>query len=148
MKRTLKHLLASAGWFVGREPRGIVLGYDLWRDLGILLKEKPVCFDIGANHGDVSDELLHLRPGATIHAFEPAPVCLTVLKTRFARNPHVHLVASGVGDQAGAAEFRHYANDQLSSFLSRNGSGEPVSRGARSHSPKDSHHNGRRLLRG
>lgn len=118
MKKALKDLLVSLGWRISRAPRGTVVGQDLWHDLGLLLGPSPLCFDVGANHGDVSDELLRLRPAAMIHAFEPGAACQEKLKTRFGSEARVTLVPSGLGDQAGESEFRNYANDQLSSFLS------------------------------
>ena len=117
MKRHLKKLLSNLGWRISREPRGVVVGQDLWHDLGVLLGTSPLCFDVGANHGDVSEALLQLRPTARIHAFEPGTTCQAKLKKRFGSDPRLTVIASGLGDQAGESEFRNYANDQLSSFL-------------------------------
>ena len=52
-----------------------------------------------------------------MHSFEPSAECQAVLRARFAGDPRVTLVNSGLGDAEGAREFHRYANDQLSSFL-------------------------------
>lgn len=126
MKRQVKQLLSALGWHMSRQPRGIVVGQDLWRDLGLLLEATPLCFDVGANHGDVSGELLLLRPQATIYAFEPSGHCQSLLQQRFGRHPRFHSIASGLGDTIEKREFHRYANDQLSSFLPlQSGSANP-----------------------
>ncbi len=119
MKHKLKQLLSRLGVRVLREPTGIVMGHDLWRDLGLLLLDSTalLCLDVGANHGEITDAMLRLRPSAKVHAFEPSPQCQSILRARFASHPYVTLVESGLGDEEGAREFHRYANDQLSSFL-------------------------------
>lgn len=119
MKQTLKALLTRMGIRLLREPAGIAMGHDLWRDLGLLLPDSPspLCFDVGANHGEVTEAMLRLRPTARVHAFEPSAQCQTLLRSRFAGRPRVTLVASGLGNEHGMREFHRYANDHLSSFL-------------------------------
>jgi FkbM family methyltransferase len=102
-----------------REPAGIVMGHDLWRDLELLLVHSPppVCVDVGANRGEITAAMLRLCPAARVHAFEPSPQCHAILRERFANDPRVTLVNSGLGSEEGAREFHLYANDHLSSFL-------------------------------
>ena len=119
MKEKLKTLLSRLGVRVLREPSGVAMGYDLWRDLGLLLADSaaPLCVDVGANHGEVTGAMLGLGTSVHVHAFEPSAECLTILRARFAGNPRVTLVGSGLGDEEGMGEFHRYANDHLSSFL-------------------------------
>jgi len=119
MKQKLKQVLSYFGVRLLREPAGIAMGHDLWRDLGLLLPESPapLCLDVGANHGEIVDAILRLRPFAKVHAFEPSSQCQHILRARFANQSQVTLVESGLGDEEGAREFHRYANDQLSSFL-------------------------------
>ena len=119
MKRNIKNLLSHLGVRVLREPAGVVMGHDLWRDLGLLLPHSaaPVCLDVGANHGEVTAAILRLRPAGQVHAFEPSASCQAMLRARFTGDPRVTLVQSGLGDEDGVREFHRYANDQLSSFL-------------------------------
>jgi FkbM family methyltransferase len=118
MKTLLKHALDRLGLRLSREPHGLVMGHDLWRDLGLLLPaDAPVCIDVGANHGDVTARLLDLRPSARIHAFEPVPACVDRLRARFAGNPQVTLCPEGVAEREDRREFHVYANDHLGSFL-------------------------------
>lgn len=117
MKKILKQLLSSCGWRISRMPPGVVVGHDLWRDLELLLGPTPLCFDVGANHGDVSEAILQVRPSAQIRAFEPGKACLVALQKRFGADARVTLVPTGLGQEVGENRFRNYANDQLSSFL-------------------------------
>jgi FkbM family methyltransferase len=119
MKVQFKQLLARLGLRVLREPAGVVMGHDLWRDVGLLLQDSanPLCLDVGANHGEITASMLALKPTNRIHAFEPSAKCQSLLRTRFGSSSRVTLVASGLGDEEGAREFLTYTNDQLSSFL-------------------------------
>ena len=119
MKQTLKTLLSRLGIRLLREPADIAMGYDLWRDLGVLLpaSSAPLCLDVGANHGEMTEAMLRLSPTACVHAFEPSTQCQAILRTRFAGQSRVTLVASGLGNKEGVREFHHYANDHLGSFL-------------------------------
>jgi FkbM family methyltransferase len=119
MKAQIKHLLARFGLRVLREPSGIVMGHDLWRDVGLLLQDSshPLCIDVGANHGEITAAMLALKPATDVHAFEPSAKCQILLRARFGSSSRVTLIASGLGDEEGAREFLSYTNDQLSSFL-------------------------------
>jgi len=123
MKRVLKNLLTRLGLRLLREPAGIVMGHDLWRDLALLLATNPapVCVDVGANRGEISAALLRLGPDVRVHAFEPSSQCQAALSTRFAHDPRFTLVGCGLGDEEVTREFHHYANDHLSSFLPLSG---------------------------
>jgi FkbM family methyltransferase len=63
------------------------------------LKVEPgsVMIDCGANVGDVSS--LFARAGATVYAFEPHPVCYSILSKRFRAMPMVHCFNKGVMDK-------------------------------------------------
>lgn len=47
-------------------------------------RQSPVVIDVGANEGDFIESILAVRPGATIHAFEPNPQTFDRLSRRFA----------------------------------------------------------------
>ena len=54
--------------------------------------------DAGANIGDLTSQFA--RTGATVHAFEPDPLCYRILDERFANLPNVHLHHAGLMDRA------------------------------------------------
>jgi len=56
-----------------------------------------VMIDCGANVGDVTS--LFARSGATVYAFEPNPICYSILAKRFRAMPTVHCFNNGVMDQ-------------------------------------------------
>jgi len=119
MKSHLKRALAWAGWSLNRVPSGIVVGFDLGRELRLVVGDltAPVCIDAGAHDGHFVDFLLdHLRQPA-IHAFEPAPEPFARLQARHGGTPGVKLVNAGLGSEAGKIEFNIYDNQTLNSFL-------------------------------
>jgi FkbM family methyltransferase len=56
-----------------------------------------IIIDAGANVGDVTS--LFARTGATVHAFEPNPVCYRIIEKRFANLSNVKTHAAGVMDR-------------------------------------------------
>lgn len=119
MKQELKKALSRLGIRLLREPAGIVMGHDLWRDLGLLISGSAasVCVDVGANHGEMTEAMLRLGDSVRVHAFEPSSKCQAIFRARFARHLRVTLVESGLGNEEGMREFHRYANDHLGSFL-------------------------------
>src|SRR5277367_3860781 len=107
MKSHLKRALAWAGWSLNRVPSGIVVGFDLGRELRLVVGDltAPVCIDAGAHDGHFVDFLReHLRK-PSIHAFEPAPEPFARLKARHGGTPGVKLINAGLGSEAGKIEF-------------------------------------------
>ena len=85
--------------------------YELRRDPTLKLSQKrglanhfemkvnpgDVIIDCGANIGDVTS--LFARAGATVYAFEPNPMCFSILSSRFSALPLVHCFNQGVMDR-------------------------------------------------
>jgi FkbM family methyltransferase len=113
----LKSVLSFVGLFMARQFKGRVTGYDLARDLGLIVtKNNPVCFDVGANRGQTIQLLQGCFSTPVIHAFEPATVCFNELSRQsFGARVNLHQLA--FGDHDGVAEFRNYEHSELSSFL-------------------------------
>jgi len=65
--------------------------------LAVSILPGDIVIDAGANVGDVTSRCA--RTGATVHAFEPNPVCYKILQKRFADLPHVHTYNAGVMDR-------------------------------------------------
>ncbi|MCY7359429.1 MAG: FkbM family methyltransferase [Rudanella sp.] len=102
---------------MARQFGGQVTGYDLPRDLGLVVtKNNPVCFDIGANRGQTIQLLQHCFRAPVIHAFEPASTSFEALASQsFGSGVCLHQLA--LGEQVGVAEFHNYAHSELNSFL-------------------------------
>ena len=68
-------------------------------EIGLFVPAGPndVVIDAGANVGDVTSRCA--RTGATVHAFEPNPLCHAILKRRFAGLSNVTVHHAGVMDR-------------------------------------------------
>ncbi len=75
---------------------------DLLRDDSV-----PVVFDVGANVGDWSAEVLKVNNRAQIHAFEPQPALISAIR---ANCPQIHINNVAVGEAPGALDLYDYAN--------------------------------------
>lgn len=73
-------------------------------------------FDVGANIGDWSAELLLANPNVSIHAFEPSSSAFSCLSKRFADDPRVILHNFALGDFNGMGKL--YFDSPSSGFAS------------------------------
>lgn len=79
-----------------------------------------VAFDVGANAGDWTDNLVRSGPaaGLRVYAFEPGEHAYSVLRTRFADTHTVRLFNTGLSDGEGEGRFiEDNANSELSRFV-------------------------------
>lgn len=69
-----------------------------------------VVFDIGANKGDFTGEVLRLLGDRelVVHCFEPNPETFEMLAERFGDEPRVRLVASALSDATGRLPLHEY----------------------------------------
>jgi FkbM family methyltransferase len=69
------------------------------KEINLELEINPgdVIIDCGANVGDITS--LFARTGATVFAFEPNPLCFTILSKRFKAMSSVHCFNQGVMDR-------------------------------------------------
>ena len=65
--------------------------------LSLDVKSTDVIIDCGANVGDMTSRFA--RTGASVFAFEPAPLCYSILGKRFAITPNVKCFNEGVMDR-------------------------------------------------
>lgn len=73
-----------------------------------MLRPGDVVCDLGANIGEVSAQLA--SSGATVHAFDPDPYCLSRLRERFADAPNVIIHEGAVGTRAGTIQLQRAVN--------------------------------------
>jgi FkbM family methyltransferase len=64
-----------------------------------LLKKSDLCFDIGANIGNKTQEISNLV--SKVICVEPQPSCVSYLKNRFKFNNNIIVVGSGCGPEIG-----------------------------------------------
>lgn len=75
---------------------------ELWY-VPLLLSERSVAIDVGANEGIWSVQLA--RYTARVHAFEPNPICIAQLARVLPSNVQLHKMA--VSDKSGTANLRY-----------------------------------------
>ncbi|KRQ94731.1 hypothetical protein CQ12_04165 [Bradyrhizobium jicamae] len=61
------------------------------------VKSSDIIIDCGANVGDMTSRFA--RTGASVFAFEPNPLCYSILRKRFAMTPNVQCFNEGVMDR-------------------------------------------------
>ena len=66
-------------------------------DLRVEINPDDVLIDCGANIGAITSKLA--RTGARVYAFEPNPLCFSVLSRRFSLTPNVTCLNKGVMDR-------------------------------------------------
>ncbi len=92
--------------------KGSGVGWDMAEEIAAararIHRPAPVVFDIGANVGTWTGQLLAAIPGAKVFMFEPSPRCWTEIERRgFAT---AELIRSAVGEKAGKATL-HVSSD-------------------------------------
>ncbi len=76
----------------------------------VLLQSGDLAIDCGANIGEITLEMA--RNGAEVHAFEPNPQAMAVLREKVKGRPAVHCHAAAVSDHDGQASlYLHRKHD-------------------------------------
>jgi FkbM family methyltransferase len=76
---------------------------NLTRFYSYFISKGSLCFDIGANVGDVTEIFLAL--GARVISVEPQTVCVRTLRKRYRTVPHVSIVGKAVAEKSGNREL-------------------------------------------
>ena len=103
-------------------PLGIEIRKAEKRDVFSIQKQlvkspNPIIFDVGASVGGVSAKYRQLFPSATIHAFEPFPASLEVLRKRFLGDSAVTIADFAVYDAVGTIGLNINENSATNSLL-------------------------------
>lgn len=77
--------------------------------------DAPVVFDVGANRGQWSADLLRLKPHARVHAFEPQAALAAGIASAL---PQVTVNVMGLGDVPGSFELADYSGQEGSEHAS------------------------------
>lgn len=105
MKRVHRKLISGAIRLANRLQHFAGFGFagraSISKEVSVALtltQNPKIIFDVGANNGDYSQEILTKLPDAEIYMFEPDAENFKRLKSKFANNQST-LVQKGVGDQ-------------------------------------------------
>jgi FkbM family methyltransferase len=80
-------------------------------------RERRVVFDVGANVGNYSKEILRIDPAATVYAFEPHPKTFERLVSEV-HSQNFHANNCGVGEEPGTLLLYDYASEDGSQHAS------------------------------
>ncbi|MEI8291588.1 MAG: FkbM family methyltransferase [Verrucomicrobiota bacterium] len=88
---------SGTGWDLREEVRGAVLR---------IRRPRPVVFDVGANVGSWTQNLLQLVPGAKVYMFDPSPGCQAAIREK--NLPGVAIIPCALGETPG--EMLYYTS--------------------------------------
>lgn len=88
------------------------------RVLEIAAKDAACVFDVGANVGDYTDEVLTRTNAREVHAFEIVPATAQRLEVRFAQTTRVRVNAFGLADEDGTVSVRYFPRFSVGSSIS------------------------------
>lgn len=74
--------------------------------------------DVGANHGEWTQQVIRLVPNRVVHAFEASPITFEFLKTKFDNEPGIVLNNVGLFSEEGTMNFYQGIDDTQSSLVS------------------------------
>lgn len=98
--RIAKALLATQGigW---AGPKGGLEASGEANFIRIVLEGKttPTVFDVGANQGDYTKEILETSPKANVHIFEPSREHIEILLSRYAPNKNIKINGYGLSNR-------------------------------------------------
>ncbi len=117
----LQHFLAKRNWILKpiiklRNQCNIIIGLSLAPDHvfeatgeATMLKSREgkikLFFDIGANMGEWTEEMLKLNPAARGILMEPNPDCIDTLVSKFRNNKNIELMEAACSDRPGKTVF-------------------------------------------
>jgi FkbM family methyltransferase len=127
LKAIIKALLARFGIIVMKRSSRVYLPED--ESYRIALEQcneaAPTIIDGGAHKGATVDAFRALVPRAEFHCFEPDPVLVDELQSKFAGARDVHVVAAALGEASGTAIFNINASRPTNSLLQASESLQP-----------------------
>jgi len=141
MLRRLHHIL-SQNPLASRAQRSVVHWAkellsvpDAYYSMGQLYRKiKPkAVLDIGSHVGRTVIKILDYMPDAKVHAFEPTPRSVAILRNRMRRYPNVMVHELALSDVTGTTKFFHNLGEQTNSLLENSLSGKSPFDGVQQH---------------
>jgi FkbM family methyltransferase len=94
------------------------LGFDAYDDMHKLVAgDRPILFDVGANHGQTIEKFRNTFARPVIHAFEPGRATFAELQRRMAGIPDLHLNNVALGERLESHTFFDTDPADMSSLL-------------------------------
>ena len=117
LKQLIKGFLRKCNRKLVYVPQGTLSGIHLFEDLKlVIVKERPVCLDVGAHVGQTIDLLQRSFNKPTIYAFEPSSTMFQILQSKEFVS-QVFLYNLALGKVTCKREFTNYKISTLSSLL-------------------------------
>ncbi len=98
---TLAFLEKLLAYLQGKGYGAATVAKEVRHALALLGTEPKTVLDVGANQGLWTAHLLSHHPRATVHVFEPQPVCNTLLREQYAGAANVHIHNNAVSNANG-----------------------------------------------
>jgi FkbM family methyltransferase len=98
---TLAFLEKLLAYLQGKGYGAATMAKEVRHALALLGTKPTTVLDVGANQGLWTAQLLSHHPGATVHVFEPQPICNTRLYEQYASSPNVHIHKNAVSNTTG-----------------------------------------------
>ena len=73
-----------------------------------LLNKSGVVFDVGANKGDYSREVININPEINVYAFEPHPKTFKKLSENLSGTTNIKIINKGLSDASGVLALYDY----------------------------------------
>jgi FkbM family methyltransferase len=83
-----------------------------------LKDKKGVVFDVGANVGNYSEEVIGINESVSVFAFEPHPITFKKLQNKFHQNKKVKVINKGLASKSGELELFDYFDKDGSTHAS------------------------------
>jgi FkbM family methyltransferase len=84
---------------------------ELWLIGRLTGVDRPVLYDVGANHGHWTMKATEILPGAEVHCFEICPTTFTKLEANLRGRAGVRLNPFGLSNEHGMVEFKYFPQD-------------------------------------
>lgn len=84
---------------------------ELWLIGQLTGVDRPVLYDVGANHGRWAMKVTELLPGAEVHCFEICPATFTKLEANLRNYLGVRLNSFGLSNEHGTVELKYFPQD-------------------------------------
>jgi len=83
-----------------------------------LLNKSGVVFDVGANKGDYSREVININPEINVYAFEPHPKTFKKLSENLSGTTNIKIINKGLSDASGVLALYDYLENDGSEHAS------------------------------
>jgi FkbM family methyltransferase len=84
-------------------PKTIICRKKMFKFYSQFIKKNDLCFDVGANNGDLTE--IFLKLGAKVLVVEPQGDCLKILRKLYGKNKNIIIIDKGLAEKEGFLEL-------------------------------------------